>query len=461
GDGEACDRTNTSNGVFAELEGPSCATPCGLYKRWIQRKGKEFEDQQKIYNEQKTKYQKQSETAKEFCGTPETTCDTAAEFLHYLASCKKDKENVKDKLDFSQPKETFKPATNCKPCSEFTVKLEKCNCREPAKGNTCTTGKITAENFKDKIDCKDVFMRVSDNSKNGFGDLSDCQKADIFKGIRKDVWKCGKICGLDVCKLENVIGNQNQNQIIIIRALFKRWVENFLKDYNEIKHKISHCINNGEGNICKRDCQNKCNCVEEWIKLKKEEWRKIKEHYLKQNEDGDNNMKSLVRNFFETLQPQTDVNKAIKPCKSLDLFQDSKECAVAGSSENGNLEKRDIVECLLNKLEEKAKNCPGKRSGSEQCTTPPNTLPDDEEPLEEEENPENMRPKICPPPEKPAQPENEGECKAAESPSEDKKEGQITPAPPGPPPPTPDEPSSTAGGEEQTNQTPALKPEEK
>ncbi|ETW32776.1 hypothetical protein PFTANZ_06504, partial [Plasmodium falciparum Tanzania (2000708)] len=27
GDGEACDRTNTSNGVFAELEGPSCATP--------------------------------------------------------------------------------------------------------------------------------------------------------------------------------------------------------------------------------------------------------------------------------------------------------------------------------------------------------------------------------------------------------------------------------------------------
>ncbi|EUT91011.1 hypothetical protein PFAG_00838, partial [Plasmodium falciparum Santa Lucia] len=410
GDGEACDRTNTTNGVFDDLESSSCATPCRLYKRWIEKKGKEYDKQEKIYVQQKSNYENEHNGAKhnkddnEFYTRLQSLSD-AAEFLHYLASCKKDsgKGNGKDILDFSQPDKTFKEAENCKPCSEFTVKLEKCNCREPAKGNTCTTGKITAENFKDKIDCKDVFMRVSDSNKTGFDDLKDCENAHIFKGFREDVWKCGKICGLDVCKLENVIGNQNQNQIILIRALFKRWVENFLKDYNEIKRKISHCINNGNGSICTSDCGKKCKCVGQWIEKKRGEWDKIKKHYVGENKSEDYDSDNL-NSFLETLITQIAAANVQKKLIKLSKFDNSCGCSADANEQNKN-GYQDAIECMLEKLKDKIEQCKKKPSGSKQCTTPPTTLDDDEEPLEEDEQNTvgkekvgNKAPAFCPAP---------------------------------------------------------------
>ncbi|ETW35241.1 hypothetical protein PFTANZ_04051, partial [Plasmodium falciparum Tanzania (2000708)] len=441
----------------------TCARHCGLYKRWIERKKIEFTKQSGAYdgqknnyvNEQKQKCQKESGKAESdngFCVTG-GKCNKAAEFLEKLGPCKKEngKDHEEDEINFSQPDVTFRPATNCKPCSEFKIDCEKAKCtsgdtKVGCNGNNRETRTITANHIGNgRNSAEDIDMLVSDNGESGFNDdgLEEaCKDKCIFEGIRKEQWECGTVCGYNVCKPKNVNGQngdgtQNENQIIIIRALFKRWLEYFLQDYNKIKHKISQCTKTDQGSKCENKCEEKCKkCAQEWLKLKKAEWEKIKEHYEKQKpKNGDNNMKSLVTDILGALQPQTDVDKAIKPCKSLEKFQNSTDCTVAGSSEKENGKKRDVVVCLIEKLETEVKNCANEPSDENQTQTCEGCTPvedDEEQSLEEtEENTVgNKAPAFCEIQEK--KEEEESGCKRAEEP--------------------PKEPVPEADGEEQTDQ---------
>lgn len=91
------------------------------------------------------------------------------------------------------------------------------------------------------------------------------------------------------------------------------------------------------------------------------------------------------------------MKKAIGSSQELEEYENSKECNGTENSGNGKPEKKDIVECLLQKLENlktKATACPGKPSGDQtKQTCEESTPPDDEEPLEEE-NPVKA-PEIC------------------------------------------------------------------
>ncbi|ETW39338.1 hypothetical protein PFNF135_06282 [Plasmodium falciparum NF135/5.C10] len=446
------DPTNVS-----DLKCPGCGRECRKYKKWIEKKKTEYEKQSNAYTEQKNNYVNGSNKGGGigFCGKLEKD---AAEFLQKLGPCSKTnnenkKDNEEDKLDFTKPEETFKPATNCKPCSKFKIKCENSKCNN-SEGNTCQTkNSISAENIETMgTPTYDVSMLVSDNSTTEFkgnGLQQACGSAGIFEDIREDVWTCGNVCGYNVCKPKNVNGKQNdKNQIIIIRALFKIWLEYFLKDYNKIRTKLKPCMNNSDGSTCQNKCQERCNCVKAWIEEKRKEWEKIKKHYKTQNEDGDNNMTSLVRNFLEELQPQTDVNKAIKPCPNLGQFENSIHCN--GSASSGNTkedEKEDIVLCLLKKLEKKIGECTSQSSGSPEANCGESSpLPDDDEDLllEEEENQVGKQhPSFCPP-QTPPEPEEPGEtCDAPDAPQtdvkkeEEEKEVAKDKAQPGEPAPGP------------------------
>ncbi|SOV77766.1 erythrocyte membrane protein 1, PfEMP1, putative [Plasmodium reichenowi] len=412
GYGEACDYIRTQNyDTVPSFNCPDCGKECRKYRKWINTKKTEYEEQQNAYNGQKTKCQTEStgsqsnpdETSdKKFCGTVQNLSDAAA-FLNRLKNgpCKKNNEGAEHKtgndyINFGEKDKTFGHETYCDPCSLVGAKCNNGNCRSASKGNTCNGETITTEKLKDKTDCKDVVMIVSDNSETTFTDeLKDaCEHAGIFKGIRKEQWTCGKVCGVDICEPKNVKEGTNGKEYIQIRALLKHWVDNFLEDYNKIKHKISHCIKNGETQ-CISGCDKKCNCVEKWISTKKEEWPTIRDRYLQQykNEYGhDYNVKT----FLQDPQFHNEVQKAIGPCKDLDLFQDSRHCAVDPTSQKGGKEgkKSDIIDCLLQKLGEKAKKCPNQTTDTE-CTIPPSTHVGDEE----EENPENtvgkQHPSFC------------------------------------------------------------------
>ncbi|SOV76374.1 erythrocyte membrane protein 1, PfEMP1, putative [Plasmodium reichenowi] len=494
--GEQCDRTDILNtGVSSDLNCPGCAKYCRLYKRWIRRKKDEFEKQSGAYSDQKTKYEEGSKAAgrnnngNEFSRTL-GTCTDAASFLEKLKMrpCKNDNENENTEdgyIDFTNTEQTFKDADNCKPCSEFKIKCKNGVCSggdgTQLTCNVSNKGKISAGDIENKTETTgNVDMVVSDDSTKKFeGDLKNaCENAGIFEGIRKDVWTCGKVCGYDVCKSEHDNGAINgKNQIIIIRALIERWVYNFLEDYNKIKHKISHFINNKNTSTCTSDCGKKCECVGKWISTKKEEWKNIKEHYLDKSK-SDDDMTSLVRNFFEKLQSQipATIDKAIKPCPNLVQFQDSKDCAVDASSKSGEDDTpKDIVECLFDKLQTKITECQQHNENTvETSGEPPATCgekstrvgDDDEEPLEEEdpnqnteEAKKNMVPGFCKIDEE-QKDQTDGGCDKAKTPGTVPKEnggdeGEKTED-------SALAPSTPSSGNDEGNpeQTPVLKPEE-
>ncbi|EWC79162.1 hypothetical protein C923_00154 [Plasmodium falciparum UGT5.1] len=170
--------------------------------------------------QKKDRYQTERKSTKSdngFCGT-QGTCDTAAKFLENLGPCKNNNENEngKDILDFTNPDKTFVPATNCDPCSQFTVDCKNCNSSGGGTKVECKNKTITEEDIKTMNDHNHVVMGVIDNNPNGFdGGLETCKDAHIFKGIRKDEWKCGKVCGLDVCGLKKDNNNIDEKQIIL------------------------------------------------------------------------------------------------------------------------------------------------------------------------------------------------------------------------------------------------------
>ncbi|CDO62669.1 erythrocyte membrane protein 1, EMP1 [Plasmodium reichenowi] len=403
GDGEACDRRNTSNGVSADLEGSSCAKPCSSYRKWIKTKKTEFEKQKEAYSKQKTDAEGKSNIYdKNFVQKLKSDYSSINLFLQKLGPCKN--ESAEDNKIFDDNGDTFRYEKYCGTCPEFKIDCGSGKCSGSTNGKDCNGGKITAESFKDKTDSKEVVMRVSDKSANGFDDLKDvCKDAHIFKGVRKEEWTCGNVCGLDVCKLKKVNGEKdNDKKILLIRALLKRWVEYFLEDYNKMNAKISHCTHNSEGNMCKNDCQNKCKCVGEWITKKREEWQQIKKDYLEKNkDDSDIDIKSLVRSFLETLQSQTEVNKIKGKHNKLRDFEDSPECNGTENSKNKKDGKNsDIIDCLIENLQQKITECPSSPSGhtpQTACETP--TLDEDiDTPDILDENPDQTTieaPRVC------------------------------------------------------------------
>ncbi|SCM18780.1 erythrocyte membrane protein 1, PfEMP1, putative [Plasmodium sp.] len=476
GYGEDCqDNLLYDPGTVSDLLCPGCGRECRKYKKWIETKGKEFEKQKEEYSKQKEKALENSVATydKKFVGKLSNDYKFINSFLKKLGPCSKtDNESEKGKTIFDEKGETFKLAKHCNPCSEFKIDCQKGNCSASGTEKKCKNNGndyITANDIGNEGNStEDLVMRVNDESSREFKDgLNECENSDIFNGFRKDIWECGNVCGYNVCKPKNVNGKQgNGNEIIIIRTLFKRWVEYFLQDYNKIRKILKPCMNSAEGSKCIKDYEKKYICVKQWIDQKRTEWEKIKNHYKKQNAKGDSDLKTLVSNLFSGLYPQTDVDKAIKPCKGLTHFETSCGLNGAESSESGkDGTPKDIVECLLKKLEKKISECQSQHSGEgKQCQeyTPPL---DDEEPLEEEENKnpleakKNMMPNICEGVVQEPEAEDEGGCDpAAEAPKEiipEKKVPVPPPKKPEPPPPkVPEVPKKLPEKPKSTRRTP-------
>ncbi|SOV78428.1 erythrocyte membrane protein 1, PfEMP1, putative [Plasmodium reichenowi] len=389
--GEHCDDILRENkyDTIADLNCPDCAKYCGLYKRWIGRKKTQYDKQQKAYEQQKKAAESKSTeiSDKTFVDKLNNGYSSIASFLNSLKSgpCKK------DILDFTKPDDTFKEAYNCDPCSQFSVKCKGNGNCDNNKGDECEKkDSITSKDIKDSAE--DIGNLVSDNSGNGFKDvLPECADTDIFKGIRKDEWKCGKVCGYNVCKPKNVNGEKH---IITIRGFVAHWVHNFLEDYNRIKHKISHCMNSVEVPTCQNKCNDKCNCVQKWVQEKKKEWGKIRDRFNEQYKDQGESYP--VKTVLEKFQGRPVLDKAIKPCGTLDNFLKSIHCKGTDRSEKKEGEKKsDVVECLLENLDTKIKACLASTSDGTPQTPCKDPTPDVEDVDDIETDNQVKAPTIC------------------------------------------------------------------
>ncbi|ETW32269.1 hypothetical protein PFFCH_00319 [Plasmodium falciparum FCH/4] len=451
------------DGSFETLKCPSCAKSCKSYKKWIKTKKKEYEKQKQEYSKQKEKCEKESNKHDNgFCGILETTSSTAAAFLQKLGPCSKnDDDSVQDEIKFDDERKTFGHETYCKPCSQFKIYCKNCNSTVSSTNEKCNhknvIDSITSEDIiYDKSGNGNIEMLVSDNDAKGFDGLQACEKAGIFKGFRKDQWKCGEYCGVDICTLkknnngERVIAKENdgKNQIIFIRVLFKRWLENFLEDYIKINAKISHCTKNGDKPICIKDC------VQKWAEEKRKEWPTIRDRYINQYRDENSNEAFEVKSFLETLIPLMDLVNDKGKVTKLSQLDYSCGCSTSASSENGT--QKDIIDCMIKKLETKATSCKQKHtpSGDTQptCADEPPLEDEDEEYENEDKNDRKVgHPQICKGvlPETKPETEEKGDCEKAAAPGGAKKPKEEEPA---------EEPAANSSpsseSSEETNQTP-------
>ncbi|SOS79542.1 erythrocyte membrane protein 1, PfEMP1, putative [Plasmodium sp. gorilla clade G1] len=389
GDGEDCENMarqdyETVSNFFC----PRCAQYCRSYKKWISIKKDEFDKQEQKYKTEISNVQREYGNTydKEFVGKLSSNYGTIDSFLENIKEgpCSNSKNIGNDKIYFKDKNKTFKHAEYCDPCPLLGVKCKQSECSDD-KEKKCHDKKKIDANDIEKLEgpVVEVNMLVIDKRENEFEDnLPDCKDTGIFKGIRKDEWLCRNICGVDICALK-ILKEDNVKQYIQIRALLKRWLENFLEDYNKIKDKISHCTKNGEGSICINDCTNKCKCVETWLRIKKAEWVIVRDRFF--NQYNVHSQKSYqVKSFLEQRPFEAYYKKAQEVVE--DETERYKLWGCTGELECKTDEEKkkfgDFITNLINKLQEKIKSCkekPDKRSDSK-CEPPPHGTQTDDSP---------------------------------------------------------------------------------
>ncbi|SOV77751.1 erythrocyte membrane protein 1, PfEMP1, putative [Plasmodium reichenowi] len=412
GDGLECTKpVPEKKEIFKNFNCHSCGKSCRWYKKWIKTKKTEFEKQQKAYDGQKKNCKEGSGGgAKQFCETLETTSPEAKDFLDNLKGkpCKNNDESGQgkkgeDEIKFDVNGDTFKYEKYCGTCPQFKVECNGSgNCSGTNDKCKAKNGKISTEDIESmKTNTQEVVMSVSDNTVQTFHDgLDVCKGAGIFTGIKENKYKCGNVCGVDICTLEKT--NNTKGKVyehITVKEFVKRWLENFFDDYNRIRTKLKSCTNSGKEFTCIK------NCVDKWITKKRGEWDDIKKKYIQEYTKNNDAESNDLSSFLEGVPFRNEVDKAIKPCKSLGQFEKSKKCNnTANSKKSEDDTKYDGILCLLDKL---SKKCEEDHTNSVQTSQTSGVNPetcgenstlvgdDDDDPLEEN-TVENMRPNICP-----------------------------------------------------------------
>ncbi|EWC89433.1 hypothetical protein PFNF54_01767, partial [Plasmodium falciparum NF54] len=410
GDGHYCKTSDLKHHkMFQDFVCRDCYKQCRKYKKWIDIKFDEYQNQKHKYQgeyDKLTKVDCPNNGDKKFCEEIKKH-SSAAEFLKSLKHCK-DGQNNNDQnniIDFENTKTTFGPLDYCKTC--------------PLNGVNCNVIRGTNGCIENRQKWKDVFDKIhKDNEKiteNITVEMIDRRGINIdkkfeqlfkesylFKSVREQNWECKVINNdTDVCKLTNFDETIDLNDYTTFKVFLEYWLDDFLYGYYLLKkRKIIEKCTQKEGKTCNENSKNDCACVGKWVQQKGKEWESIKDHFQKRQYGNGDDIKSKVKMFLEKLQSLTELNKIMKPCTSLDKFKASLKCNSTENSEKGGKDgkKSDIIECMLEDLDTKIKtgSCLTQPSGEKQAECEKYTPPDDEDLLLEEENENQVEaPKIC------------------------------------------------------------------
>ncbi|CDO65679.1 erythrocyte membrane protein 1, EMP1 [Plasmodium reichenowi] len=415
GDGYDCTKdSNYRNVNFADPDCPRCGKHCRFYKNWIEKKVHEFYRQQNIYEDELGKLKANSNNGNDK-NIYEKLKDytSAAKFLKEFKHCKpgddddKDEDEKDNKIDFENPENTFNPSTYCKACPVYGVNCPKNGkgvCQDKLPNATNSVGEETPITIliNDGV-INGTTNGATDSSPNdNYQELKECSKKySLFKGLRKQKWTCQKKNEVDQCKLEGVENDTYFDKDIVFNEYFQRWLRYFVRDYNILKHKIHPCLEkekeDGKERKCIKECNDKCECAQKWLKIKEDEWGKIKRHYLKCSRTPDDSIAYRVRSYFNLLHFDNDMKKVKGKHKSLDDFENSEYCNGSANSKIGNKgEKKDIIDCLLKNFQNEIQTCQTNHQPSDSkqpCVeTPPHVgdVDEEEEYENEEENPNQV-----------------------------------------------------------------------
>ncbi|SOV76326.1 erythrocyte membrane protein 1, PfEMP1, putative [Plasmodium reichenowi] len=413
GYGHDCEEPdNQHNKMSADLYCGDCLKECRKYKKWIQKKENEFNNQNSKYGEESQKVITSSnngggnvDNTKFYEELKQKT--TAPDFLAALKHCSNDEsdsdenndeDKKNNKLDFGNLLQTFSRSTYCKACPVYGV-----TCNSRTRGRSCTNINeevykkkkgITGGNVDDKHPTKIevlVLGRTAD-VKDKYDDIKNaCKNTGLLEDTCVQNWECQKKNGIHECNLNGAgetVDSKYFEKKISFKILFHSWVIDFIEHYNKSKKTINLCTQN----VHKKGiegCKGKCKCVEKWLEIKKAEWEKIKKYYKQHFKADDEHIAYTVKIIFEkppfnihAKEAQEVVDNA---CDKQQLWGCTDKNLTNGDP--NNCDKEDFITNLIKELEKKIRECTSQTS-DEPCT---GTLPQPQ-PLDlddEEENPEN------------------------------------------------------------------------
>ncbi|ETW27110.1 hypothetical protein PFFCH_05467, partial [Plasmodium falciparum FCH/4] len=225
--------------------------------------------------------------------------------------------------------------------------------------------------------------------------------------LSKQEWKCQKINGVDQCKLTKPVAKTDDDKNIWFNEFFQRWLRNFVHDYNILKGKIKACIKNEnekekeKSHKCIKECNNKCECVKQWLDKKSTEWDEIKKHYEKHSNDDKETIAYRIKSYFEQLYFDSDYKKAQDVVEGEEEQKKLWGCTDRDGCESKEEREKhhDFITNLISELRTKIESCNNEPDKPQKpCVEPPNTLDDDDTPDEPLDDYYIQQPKICPPP---------------------------------------------------------------
>ncbi|SOS77984.1 erythrocyte membrane protein 1, PfEMP1, putative [Plasmodium sp. gorilla clade G1] len=385
-----CDCEQTINRIGHLRYGNGCTRclfGCNRYMDWINKKKEEFEKQKEKYgNEKNTNNKGQKTTSSDInniyyekfyekLNKKYTNVNGFLKSLNEETKCKNiDEEDKESKIDFNNNKTTFSGSQYCKPCPPCGVKKNK-------DGNFINRGEEEAECQYEKTYTPSGRVKPTDIDVLSFGEEPDeiKRKYDKFCGSPENIdielieqWKCYyEKDDKEACILEKKENKKSQEKQKPFEHFFDFWVAHMLNDSIYWRKKLNNCIKNGKATKCKIRCKNPCNCFEKWLKKKKKEWDKIKDHYNMQNGLIKNYHFSFLEKFLEVkflplIEEAYDDHEEITRIEEM-LYKKSMQ------SDDTLEDKNDIIDILLDHEKEDAKTCT-------QTHKPPCPLqPDDED----------------------------------------------------------------------------------
>ncbi|CDO63593.1 erythrocyte membrane protein 1, EMP1 [Plasmodium reichenowi] len=162
-----------------------------------------------------------------------------------------------------------------------------------------------------------------------------CYKKEDIEKEGKDeedyeyVKSAGGLCIFKKKEQENKSSNEPKELQKTFHDFFYYWVAHMLKDSIHWRTKLEKCLKNKKkcGN---EQCKSDCECFENWVQQKKDEWDPIKEHFSKQSDLKEINPYDLLKDVL-----------------SLQFSEDNSEENSEGNSEN-SVSAREIH--LINKM---------------------------------------------------------------------------------------------------------------
>ncbi|KNC35044.1 erythrocyte membrane protein 1 [Plasmodium falciparum RAJ116] len=386
GDGYDCTKTDISRNIFyMDLNCPRCEEECRKYDEWIEKKVKEFNKQKNKYTKEieKLKDNSKSNYDKNFYLTLTKKYGSINLFLDTLKEGSHCSYNtIEDKIDFNKANQTFTSSKFCGACPFYGVNCNWKTCTEVKENEYKKKNKVDSTHTTEQPTAIDVLV-THIRGNDIVDDLKDCKKYGLFKGIRKQQWKCQYKNPYDECNVSPFVKDIDVDDRISFKVLLERWLKDFLEGYNKSKRKIKVCTKNDDS--CIKGCKDKCECVEKWLKKKVEEWRQITQYFNTHEHDKAHDIAYKVKSYFEQIVDY--VKKYIDDFENLKTLEEYEDCNGDHCGRQNNKKKKDIVTILLNRLQNKITTCKTQHESKNQksCKASPKIIFDEDEEDDEDE----------------------------------------------------------------------------